>query len=91
MKNKVKITNFETGEVFIMDADKVRPNPKGVVSANQRAAADLMKIAEELDDISHRLFYVGGGRGIDERLKGNLEGKAEAISCISTDIIKHII
>ena len=24
-------------------------------------------------------------------LQGNLEGKAEAISCISTDIIKHII
>ena len=87
---KVRIKNEETGEVITLDIDKFFNNPKGTISPNQRAAADLMKIAEELSDIAHRLFVAGGADGIDERLRGNLESKAEAIDLMSMDIYKHI-
>ena len=87
---KVFLNNLETGEAITMDATEFFKNPIGTISVNQRAAADLMKIAEELGDIAYRLFVVSGADGIDERLKGNLEGKAEALDLISVDIQKHI-
>ena len=82
------IKNVLTGEVFYSDIECIKPKR---TSQNQKAADELMKISEALDDIAHRLFKVSGHYGIDERLQGNLEGKAEAISCVSSDIIKYIL
>ena len=87
---KVWMRNIDTGEVVTLDASEFFITPKGKISENERAAAKLMKIAEELGDIAYRLFHLSGADGIDERLRGNLEGKAEALDLISMDIQKHI-
>lgn len=84
------IKNFLTGEVFYTDTDHLYGNPHRS-SESQKVVDELMKISEALDDIAHRLFKVSGSRAINERLKGNLESKAEAISCVSSDIYKQII
>lgn len=86
----IRFEHMETGEIITISSDEFLIRPKGSISPNQRAAADLMKIAEELSDIAHRLFVAGGADGIDERLRGNLESKAEAVMQVSSDILNHI-
>ncbi|MCR4582233.1 MAG: hypothetical protein K5764_01575 [Prevotella sp.] len=87
---KVMIKNFETGEVFYTDTEHLYPKAKGTISESQRAAADLMKIAEQLDELAMQLYKLGGSEGVDDKLGGNLEAKAEMLSVISSDLLKVI-
>ncbi len=82
----------ETGEVFYTDTEKLYAHPlrKGDISINQSAAGDLMDIAEELDRLALQLFKLGSSEGVDDKLGGNLESKAELLNQMSMDIFRHI-
>ena len=79
-----KLVNLVTGEVIYLETSKAKTDER------QRAANDLMKIAEELDNLALRLYNLGGNKGVNSHLRGNLEAKAEMISVICSDILKVI-
>lgn len=83
------MTNFETGEVTTITREEFA-KMWGKASRNQKNAAEIMKIAETIDELSERLFKLSNEGALPSRLRGIMEGYSSILGAIAGDLVMQI-
>lgn len=89
MKHGVIIKNFKDGTTTFMTKEEWA-KAWGKVSRSQREAAEVMKIAETIDDLSFKLFKLSNEGVLPSRMRGMMEGYSSLLGAIANDLIIQI-